>query len=185
MPLQDLRRGRPLDAVFAEGDDAGTARRRHQRWLAMRTAGLVVLASALFVLVPGAALIACVVLALATMLAVPVVLGIVLRVCRALASGNPALTVLPLALSSLKARRYARWRLPRREQSHFLAASRSAAPATIYSVDCIALRARMRPMLPSGSRIQKTPRQPTTFARPLRIPHQPDIGSRQRSCLSE
>jgi putative ABC transport system permease protein len=100
--LQDLRRGRPLDAVFAEGDDAGGPSANTRRWLAMTTAGLVVLASGLFVLVPGAALIACVVLALATMLAVPVVFGIVLRVSDALASSNPRFTVLPLALSSLK-----------------------------------------------------------------------------------
>ncbi len=100
--LQDLRRGRPLDGAFAEGDDADGPPANARRWLAMTTAGLVVLASGLFVLVPSAALIACVVLALATMLAVPLVFGIVLRVCHALASGNPKFTVLPLALSSLR-----------------------------------------------------------------------------------
>jgi putative ABC transport system permease protein len=100
--LQDLRRGRPLDAVFVEGDDGGGPSANTRRWLAMTTTGLVVLASGLFVLVPSAALIACVVLALATMLAVPLVFGIVLWLCDALASSRPKFTVLPLALSSLK-----------------------------------------------------------------------------------
>jgi putative ABC transport system permease protein len=100
--LQDLRRGRPLDAVFAQDDDASGPAANARRWLAMTTAGLVVLASGLFVLVPSAALIACVVLALATILAVPLVFGIVLWGGDALASGNPKFTVLPLALSSLK-----------------------------------------------------------------------------------
>jgi putative ABC transport system permease protein len=100
--LQDLRRGRPLDAVFAQDDDASGPSANARRWLAMTTAGLVVLASGLFVLVPSAALIACVVLALATIVAVPLVFGIVLWGCNALASGNPKFTVLPLALSSLK-----------------------------------------------------------------------------------
>jgi putative ABC transport system permease protein len=100
--LQDLHRGRPLDAVFVEGDDGGTLPASVRRWLAMTTAGLAVLASSLFALVPSAALIACVVLALATMLAVPLVFGVILRVCDALASSNPKFTVLPLALSSLK-----------------------------------------------------------------------------------
>jgi putative ABC transport system permease protein len=100
--LQDLRRGRPLDAVFAEGDNAGRPPANARRWLAMITAGLVVLASGLFVLVPSAALVACTVLALATMLAVPFVFGIVLWLCGALAFSNPKFTVLPLALSSLK-----------------------------------------------------------------------------------
>ncbi|HTC58808.1 MAG TPA: FtsX-like permease family protein [Solirubrobacteraceae bacterium] len=100
--LQDLRRGHPLDAVFARADDGGGLPANARRWLAMTTVSLVVLTSGLFILVPSAALIACVVLALATILAVPLVFGIVLRVCDALASVNPNFTVLPLALSSLK-----------------------------------------------------------------------------------
>ncbi len=100
--LQDLRRGRPLDAVFLRADDGGGLSANAKRWLAMTTVGLVVLASGLFALLPSAALIACVVLAFATILAVPLVFGIVLRICDALALGNPNFTVLPLALSSLK-----------------------------------------------------------------------------------
>ncbi len=103
VPLQDLRRGRPIDAVFSESESVDGVPPGIRRWLASLVTGLVLLASTLFALVPGAALAACVLLALATMLAVPLVLGIVLRVCGAVASSNPKLTVLPLALSSLKA----------------------------------------------------------------------------------
>lgn len=103
VPLQDLRRGRPVDAVFSESESSDGVPLGARKWLASVATGLVLLASALFLLVPGAALAACVVLALATMLAVPLMLGLVLRVCAAVASGNPKLTVLPLALSSLKA----------------------------------------------------------------------------------
>ena len=103
VPLQDLRRGRPVDAVFSESESSDGVPLDARRWLASVATGLVLLASALFILVPGAALAACVVLALATMLSVPLMLGLVLRVCGAVASGNPKLTVLPLALSSLKA----------------------------------------------------------------------------------
>ncbi len=84
-------------ATIANGTPVGT-----QRWLVAVTAGLVLLASGLFVFVPTAAILACVVLALATMLAVPLVLAAVLRAAGALAASNPKLTVLPLALSSLK-----------------------------------------------------------------------------------
>lgn len=102
VPLQDLRRGRPLDAVFSEGDMSGGAPVGTRRWLAVVTVGLVVFASGLFAFVPAAAILACVVLALATMLAVPLVLGAVLRAADALAMSRQNLTVLPLVLSSLK-----------------------------------------------------------------------------------
>lgn len=102
VPLYDLRRGRPLDAVFSESEGAGGMPEGARRWLATTTIGLVLLATGVFVFLPGAALIACVVLTLATMLAVPLVLGLVLRGCSALASRNPTFTVLPLALFSLK-----------------------------------------------------------------------------------
>ena len=103
VPLRDLRRGRPLDAVFS---DAGLASDvsaiNARRSLGAITAGLVVLASALFAFMPAAAIFACVVLAVATMLAVPLALAGVLRVADALAMRRQKLTVLPLALSSLR-----------------------------------------------------------------------------------
>lgn len=103
IPLQDLRRGRPVDAVFSEGarttDLLATTRRR----LGIAAALLVAAAALLFALLPGAALIACVMLALATMLAVPVMLAGILGLCGALAGRSPRVSVLPLALSSLRA----------------------------------------------------------------------------------
>jgi putative ABC transport system permease protein len=104
VPLQDLRRGRPLDGIFSERDVAnGAGPLGAQRWLIAATASLVLLASGLFVLVPSAAILACIALALATMLAVPVMLAAVLHAAGALAASNQKLTVLPLALFSLKA----------------------------------------------------------------------------------
>ncbi len=102
VPLQDLRRGRPVDAVFFEGEAAGGVSCRARRWMTGATVGLVILATSLFVFVPAAAIVACVALALATMLAVPLILGVVLRTARALSTSRQNLTVLPLALSSLR-----------------------------------------------------------------------------------
>ncbi|MBA3807878.1 MAG: hypothetical protein H0X28_05735 [Solirubrobacterales bacterium] len=102
-PLQDLRRGRALDAVLSDSGPASATSIGARRWLAVTTTGLFLLATALFVLMPSAALVACVVLALGTMLAVPLVLAAVLAAAEGLAARNEHLTALPLALSSLKA----------------------------------------------------------------------------------
>jgi putative ABC transport system permease protein len=102
IPLQDLRRGRPLNAAFSESELGSSGPMRARGWLIAAAAGLTLLASGLFVLVPSAAILACVALALATMLAVPLVLGGVLHAAGALAIKNPRLTILPLALCSLK-----------------------------------------------------------------------------------
>ena len=102
VPLQDLRRGRPVDAVFSEGEAMGGVSFRVRTWLAGATIGLVILATTLFVFLPAAAIVACVALALATVLAVPLVLGVVLHSARTLSASRQNLTVLPLALSSLR-----------------------------------------------------------------------------------
>jgi putative ABC transport system permease protein len=102
VPLKDLRRGRPVDAVFTEDELASGVSMGAQRWLASATVGLIGLASGLLVLVPDEAIMACVALALATMLAVPLVLGLVLRAAQALATSRQNFTVLPLALASLR-----------------------------------------------------------------------------------
>lgn len=102
VPLQDLRRGRPVDAVFSEGQAIGGVPFRARTWLAGATIILVILATALFVFIPSAAIIACVALAVATVLAVPLVLGAVLRSAHTLSASRQNLTVLPLALSSLR-----------------------------------------------------------------------------------
>jgi putative ABC transport system permease protein len=105
VPLQDLRRGRRLDAVFAEAGERDQPPRRYtQQRLFMIAAGLLVIASTLFVLVPSTAIAVCVLLALATILAVPLILSAVLRAAEMLAIGNDKLTTLPLAIESLRAR---------------------------------------------------------------------------------
>ncbi len=104
VPLLDLRRGRALDAVYFEdgvpGNELGNDT---QRWLSVVALGLLLLASVLFALAPSAALIVCVMLALATVLAVPVVLAGILRTVAAIADRYQKLTLLPVALTSLRA----------------------------------------------------------------------------------
>ncbi len=105
IPLQDLRRGRPLDAVYSEtGNHDRTPGGGTQRQLSMAAVGLVALASVMFALMPSAAIATCVLLAVATMLAVPLVLSAVLRVGEALAMRNKKLSILPLAIESLRTR---------------------------------------------------------------------------------
>jgi putative ABC transport system permease protein len=103
VPIWDLRRGRPLDAVSKEDPDSGALALDARRRLGVVTVALIVLASLMYVLAPATAILACVLLALATVLAVPLVLAAVLRAGAALVTRRPALTVLPLALSSLRA----------------------------------------------------------------------------------
>ncbi len=107
VPLGDLRRGRRLDAVYAEtGERDQEPGHNTQRQLFTIAAGFVAIASALFVLVPSAAIGVCVLLALATILAVPLVLSAVLRIAEMLAMSNDRLTTLPLAIGSLRARTF-------------------------------------------------------------------------------
>jgi putative ABC transport system permease protein len=104
VPLFDLRRGRALDAVyFEEALPGNMLGRRAPRTLALIASGLLVLASVTFVLLPALALATCVVLALATVLAIPLISGGVLRAAGALARRSQTLTILPVALTSLRA----------------------------------------------------------------------------------
>ena len=64
---------------------------------------LLALASALYALVPSAALAACILLALATMLAVPMALAAVMRAAAFLGDRYPQLTLVPVALTGLRA----------------------------------------------------------------------------------
>ncbi len=103
VPLLDLRRGASLDAVYrAEGGSGATLSRVSRRWLAL--AGALPLAVATYLLAgdPANALIACELLALATVLAVPLTFAGVLRGGRVLAERHQSLTVLPVALASLQ-----------------------------------------------------------------------------------
>ncbi len=103
VPLLDLRRGRALDAVYFEDGAPGNAMDgATQVRLALASFTLLGLAIALFELRASLAFIACGVLALATMLAVPLVFAGVLRACSALAGRRGNLATLHVALASLK-----------------------------------------------------------------------------------
>jgi len=104
VPLLDLRHGRARDAVYLEGGVPGNALgTATQRQMFIIAAGLILLASLLFALVPSAALAAAALLALATVLAVPLVFAGVLRGVGLLAERYQTLTILPIALASLRA----------------------------------------------------------------------------------
>ena len=104
VPLLDLRRGGTLDAVYRDpGVPGNTLGGGARRGLALAAAGLLALTTALFALAPSLALLACAVLALATVIAVPLTFAGALRLARALAERWERLTILPVALSSLRA----------------------------------------------------------------------------------
>lgn len=103
VPLLDLRHSASLDAVYrAEGSSGATLSRSAQRWLALAAALPLAGATVLFATSPASALLACELLALATVLAVPLTFAAVLRGGRALAERRQRLTVLPVALASLQ-----------------------------------------------------------------------------------
>jgi putative ABC transport system permease protein len=104
VPLLDLRRGRAVDAVFFEpGVPGNTLGKRAPQILAVIGGGLLVIATAMFALIPTFALLACLILALATALLIPLVFAGVLGAADALAKRRQRLTILPVALMSLRA----------------------------------------------------------------------------------
>jgi putative ABC transport system permease protein len=104
LPLLDLRRGKALDAVYrGEGVPGNALAGDVQRGLAIIAAALFVAATALFVTAPSRALMACTLLALATVLAVPLAFAGVLRAAAAISERYQRLTILPVALASLRA----------------------------------------------------------------------------------
>jgi putative ABC transport system permease protein len=103
LPLLDLRIGRAFNAVYEEDGVPGNLLGHDiQHWLFALAVGLLLAATLLFWLVPSAAIAACVLLALATVSAVPVALAGVLRMAQAIASRREGMTLLPLALASLR-----------------------------------------------------------------------------------
>jgi putative ABC transport system permease protein len=103
LPLFDLRAGRAFDAVYVEDGVPGNVLGREiQHWLFALAVGLLLASTLLFWLVPAAAILACLLLALATVSAVPVVLAGVLRLAQATAARRERMTLLPLALASLR-----------------------------------------------------------------------------------
>jgi putative ABC transport system permease protein len=103
-PLLDLRRGRPVDAVYHEGGEPGNAiaPETHRR-LVISAVGLLILTSGLVLIAPSAALLANVGLALATVLVIPPVLQGVLRACEFLVARGRRLGLVAVALFALKA----------------------------------------------------------------------------------
>ncbi len=102
--MLDLRRGRALDAVYGEDGAPGNALAAGPRGaLSTIAAGLIALATVLFAIAPSLALLASALLALATVLAVPIVFAGVLRCARLVSERRQRLTILPVALSSLRA----------------------------------------------------------------------------------
>ena len=103
-PLLDLRGAGALDAVYLQdGVPGNTLSVRLQRGLALAAAILLAFATVLFATAPALALSACALLALSTVLAVPPVFAGVLRAAHALAERFQELTILPVALSALRA----------------------------------------------------------------------------------
>ena len=103
VPMLDLRRGRALDAVYHEDGAADTMQPAHaQRVLALAAALGLAGATVLFATAPARALLACELLALATVSMVPLTFAAVLRGAHALSEHHQRLTVLPVALSSLR-----------------------------------------------------------------------------------
>jgi putative ABC transport system permease protein len=104
VPLLDLRRGRALNAVYAQGGVPGNALSgQAQRQLALAAVILLALATAIFVLAPSLALLACAVLALASVCTVPLAFAGTLRFARALSDRYKRLNILEVALTPLKA----------------------------------------------------------------------------------
>ncbi len=104
VPLLDLRRGQALDAVYFEDGAPGNALGRHsQLRLALAVLSLLALATVLFRAQASLGFIASGVLALATVLAVPLAFAGALKAGAALAAHHRRLTILQVALTSLKA----------------------------------------------------------------------------------
>jgi putative ABC transport system permease protein len=104
MPLLDLRTGRPRDSVFREEGTPGDALGgRAQRLLFALALALLVAASLVFLLAPSAAILAGAMLALATVLAVPVVFAGALRFAQWLTERSQHLTSMRVALDTLRA----------------------------------------------------------------------------------
>lgn len=101
--LGDLRSGRARDAVYRHEGEAGDALgRAAQRRLLAGSIALLAAAGALYALVPAAAIAATALLALGTVLAVPVAFAGVLALARAISERYEHLVSLPVALSSLR-----------------------------------------------------------------------------------
>jgi putative ABC transport system permease protein len=104
VPLLDLRRSHARDAVYRDTGDPGNALgRRTQQALFVAAIAVLLAASLVFLLAPSAAILAGAMLALATVLAVPLAFAASLSAARWIAGRRQRLTSLPVALASLQA----------------------------------------------------------------------------------
>jgi putative ABC transport system permease protein len=104
VPLLDLRRGRARDAIYEDGAVPGNAlSRASKRALALGALCLAGAATALWILLPVAAILATALLAVATVLAVPLAFAGALAAAAAASERLQRLAILPLALASLRA----------------------------------------------------------------------------------
>jgi putative ABC transport system permease protein len=102
VPLLDLRRGRARDAVYREVGVPGNALgARAQRMLFAAAIAVLAGATLVFVLAPSASIVSVAMVALATVLAVPLVFAEALRLAGWVCDRRQSLTSLPVALSSL------------------------------------------------------------------------------------
>jgi putative ABC transport system permease protein len=102
-PLLDLRRSRPINAVFSERGEPGHAvSPTLRRVLALAALTLTAAASVALVLVPSLTVVGVAAIAVATVLAVPIALAMVLRVADGPAS-RWRLNALTLAIRALRA----------------------------------------------------------------------------------
>jgi putative ABC transport system permease protein len=103
VPLLDLRRGRAPDAIYMHPGVPGDALARKPAAVLFAIAlGLLAGASVLYAAAPGAALVATVALALATVLAIPVAFAGVLAGARWLSGRAPRLSTLAIALNGTR-----------------------------------------------------------------------------------
>ena len=103
-PLLDLRRNRAVDAVFhASGAPGNALESRTRRRLLVVALLLIVTATAILLARPSAALLACGMLALATVFAIPTSFVAVVRVAEALTARFERLNMLSVALLALRA----------------------------------------------------------------------------------
>lgn len=102
VPLLDLRRGRAIDAVYQDREPPDSLPARTRRPIALACLVLLAAAGTLFAAFPSRALIACVLLAGAAMLLVPLALAAVIDLARRFARRFERFAILPAALSSLR-----------------------------------------------------------------------------------
>jgi putative ABC transport system permease protein len=103
-PLLDLRRSRAVDAVYFEDGEPGQALEGNAHLkLFLAGAGVLIVTSGLLIVWPSAIVMAIVGLALATLLAIPLALQVVLWLAERVAAATSRLNMLTVAVRALRA----------------------------------------------------------------------------------